>query len=743
MNHKKQSARKEKTKSLEDAAQIHAAQLKVTAKGVEPEREHFRALMLSNPNYFGNIKESTFQAVKTFAGNTSYEEMVCVGFNPQFDRLEAVVLLKKDVGYGGNLCQPGNPEHVRFYADWNNTGDWTDLGATSFTAHDMPGEKPLEYVVTLEIDPQKRFCFVENLPGIRAILSYNIQPPPDTPDYLPVWGNAIDARIQIGGRKFFIVGELVKDFQFALPKQLEKVVDLEASYAVKAAAPLTTHQLREIYKDTDVPAHRYLSPMIQELAAKPAVAPSATVPILEKLLPGFEVDYLKVFQDFLNTDGNTNYEELDCVGLNINTSTLAGVLTVKLSAGYSGGLCDAGSREYVAFWMDWGEGAGWEYAGTSSVTVHDIGGIPAEGLQYAVFLPVNLAGRRQPCEDGAKLVKVRAILSWQTPPPPTNPNYVPHWGNREETTVQITVGPNVPQGVHTPFLESVGNMAVSEIDPVTGLANGPAVAAGFTAVDSPFGGTIVVTGHIAYPPDVVGGGALPLKYKVYVSDDGGAVWQPLANSFRIWLTQLQDGVWSGPTPITQSVDVDGWYTYREDLTAGPGNAEQFVVQNVLAHWHTGAAMTGLWKIKIEAKDPVTNMVYPGVQIVTVRLDNKVPDAGITITSGGGPCADFTIGDVITGTYEAIDEHFGSLNLGVSPGLGGTFTAPPSLPRVYPTDVPSGTGETGTTWSLDTAGMPKCGYVVRIHVKDRTIVNSGSIGHHGSAVVGLCLREPGG
>ena len=39
-------------------------------------------------------------------------------------------------------------------------------------------------------------------------------------------------------------------------------------------------------------------------------------------------------------------------------------------------------------------------------------------------------------------------------------------------------------------------------------------------------------------------------------------------------------------------------------------------------------------------------------------------------------------------------------------------------------------------------MPKCGYVVYLHVWDRTIRNSGFIGHYNSAVVGLCLREPG-
>jgi hypothetical protein len=135
-------------------------------------------------------------------------------------------------------------------------------------------------------------------------------------------------------------------------------------------------------------------------------------------------------------------------------------------------------------------------------------------------------------------------------------------------------------------------------------------------------------------------------------------------------------------------------------------------------------------------------------VVAIELDNKAPGAGINITSGGGACGDFTIGDIITGTYSASDQHFGSLRLFVSPGLGGSFTSPAPLPpsvatmpliRTYAGGV-STHGESGT-WSLDTGGMPKCGYTVRLHVSDRTIVNSGYVGHKTPAVVGLCLREP--
>jgi len=67
------------------------------AKKPEPpphrkERAEFRALLLSNPNYFGNLKVSPFKPVLKIQGNTTYEEIGCVGYAPTLDRLEAVVL---------------------------------------------------------------------------------------------------------------------------------------------------------------------------------------------------------------------------------------------------------------------------------------------------------------------------------------------------------------------------------------------------------------------------------------------------------------------------------------------------------------------------------------------------------------------------------------------------------------------------------------------------------------------------
>ena len=171
---------------------------------VEPERALFNTLILKNPNYFGNIK-SPLQPVKVISSNTKYEELKCVGYNPQFKRLEAVVHVKLEVGYGSGICSKGSQEYVRFYIDWNNSGIWSDLGLVSFTAYNITGKKPLEYDVTLFIDPKEKFCLFENLPRVKAILSWNFPPPPNTPSHIPVWGNVKDSCIQIDAWKFFVL----------------------------------------------------------------------------------------------------------------------------------------------------------------------------------------------------------------------------------------------------------------------------------------------------------------------------------------------------------------------------------------------------------------------------------------------------------------------------------------------------------------------------------------------------------
>ncbi len=736
----------------------------VQSTRIERERTQFRKLLIANPNYFGNIIGSELKAVKQIAGNTSYETLKSVGLYPESDLLEAIVYINRSNGYGGDLCSKGTPEYVRFYLSYDSGVTWQDQGVTSFQAQDIPTPKPLEYAVQLKIKPKKRICKYENLPRVRAILSWNNLPPVDTPDFIPVWGNVVEKHVQIDTMKFIIdqpisavlneavLVSLLKENN-VLPQNFTEAqlqtIDLDElkkevveGITKSSQTELTTLELHKAYQGQKVAAERYLYPAIHKLSAAGTVL-NANPGMLTKanFFPNIDINISDIIDKLSDFDGNTGYEELGHVGLNTNNDTLEATINVKLPYGFLGGLCKKGSREYVAFWMDFG--GGWQYVGTTSVKVHDITNIPKDGLGYAVMLPVNLNEYRQECKQGPRTAKVRAILSWEALPDPNNPDAKPVWGNREETLVLITPGTPSTPGTHLPFIETVGGMSIDDIS-TGGLATGTAVTAGFAANNAPFGGVIVISGHLAYPTDI-SAGAAPLEYRVRVSNDGGVNWQSVTNPFSIHRSQLLDGIWSTLPVVSQTAPAE-WYTYREDLSAAPGNAQIFVQGNILARWNTSLPMDGSWKIKIESRVQGTLAPVWTSDSVAAVVDNRAPDVALDITSGGGVCADFTSGTVISGPYSAVDDYFTHYTLSLDPANGGTFKVLPSGGGTFTgapsssvlSRAPGGTGEHGQ-WELDTTGVPQCGYVVYLHAADRTIVDSGSIGHPSSAVVGVCIR----
>lgn len=723
------------------------------------QRTRFRGLLLANPNYFGNVKDSPFEPVESIASNTTFEEIGCVGYQPQFNRLETVVYVKQPGGYGGDVCSPGTPEYVRIYLSFDGGATWDDHGVSSFTAYDIPGTSPqnrVEYALTTLVAPARRACSVANLVLVRAILSWNVPPPPGDPDYTPVWGEVHETHIQVEPRRRFPISDLLAASKAELPTSLANVIDVSHEVPVVEPPALSAVALQRRYGDK-VELHRFALPQVQRLLDEPVAAETLHAPGFKGQLAELDFD-IDDLQAFFPTDGSTRYEELECIGFNVNQQVLVGVIRVKLPVGFSGDLCEAGSREFVTFWADLDDNGTFETClGTTSVNVHDIAEVPDEGLEYSVFLPVDLNHLQQPCQRGARLIRIRAILSWQVPPPCANPNFVPVWGNREETLIHLAPGFRQPPNVHTPIIQTVGSMDVGDISFATGLANGPAVLAGFTANDSPFGGVVILTGHLANPTDI-SNGAPHLKYRVEVRQDGAPGWQPVTDPFTLHRDQLLGGVWSDLPPVVQSVDSDGYYTYRADLTGNGGNARIFPVGNVLASWRTHG-LTGYWRIRILAKEEASPVPQWVSNVVRVRIDDQAPAVDLDITSGGGACADFTIGDVISGTYSATDEHFGDLRFVVLPPVisgnpsGGEFTSPAPYPgvdlmplnRAYNAGAPPGVptaGEAGT-WSLDTTGMPRCGYVVELGVWDRTIVDSGSVGRFNRDLVGLCLRSAEG
>jgi len=200
---------------------------------------------------------------------------------------------------------------------------------------------------------------------------------------------------------------------------------------------LASAELHELYDGTTVPQHRYLASFLtaavpsREIALEPA-----------KWFAGIaDVDFSSVAEAWLNTKSNTEYEQLKRIELDPDASQLSAVLTVKQSLGYCGGYMTAGSREFVAFWVDWG--SGFQYVGTTSAAVHDSGRLPATGQETSAVLPIHLVNHAQPRSEDAKTVKVRAVLSWNSPPSTTNPNAPVVLGERLDCMILIPGGQKV------------------------------------------------------------------------------------------------------------------------------------------------------------------------------------------------------------------------------------------------------------------------------------------------------------
>src|SRR5579863_8371745 len=85
----------------------------------EHARENLHLLLLANPNYFGNLKDSPFKPVLNIAGDSNYETLGCVGYSEALKRLEAVVSINQVSGYNGGLCATGSQEYVRFYLSFD------------------------------------------------------------------------------------------------------------------------------------------------------------------------------------------------------------------------------------------------------------------------------------------------------------------------------------------------------------------------------------------------------------------------------------------------------------------------------------------------------------------------------------------------------------------------------------------------------------------------------------------------
>ncbi len=694
------------------------------------ERTNFNKLLVQNPNYFGTLAESSFPAVLDVKGNTGFEELTCVGFNPLLDQVEATVAIKLPDGYGGDLCSPGSTEYVRFYVDYG--AGWQDVGLASFNAHDIPDStdcadgrtKPLTYVVVYPLDSNRDICKKPVLPKVRAILSWQVAPPAGSPNWPQIWGNSIDRHVQIKPKRRRFI-DIFDDIALGSGQTLNLPDDFAhlslEPLDLPDPPPLPLKKLAAHYSKTPeglepVKAHRYAFSEIQQAL----ISNLSPEEILQKSseLAEIGINWTDVIGALQDNKGNVGYEQLTCLGLDYNQEWLNATFVIKRPTGYSGTLCRGGSTEYVSFWVDYDDDCKWRYHGTVSLPVYDIASIPADGLHYWVGLPAELEKFKKDC-DSPRIGRIRAVLSWNTPPSTTNPDDVPYWGNRLDTHIEIK-----PRRRNQDFeIDVIGGINVAQIDVAGGGLTQP--FAQFAAWGSPadgyvpsrqcpFGGMVDV--HADAPSSYSASGN---RYRIAVRKVGTVAVEYVQTAFP-----TSNGVVTTmrtPDPITG---------YHDFLPVSQN------IYNNLGWWYTSSLAAGdqdaLWELRIEIVDAFLNP-QGSTAWHRVQLDNTAPDVSLAI-SAGGDCKDFNQGDTITGDFSATDLYFGHFEM---------RTLPTSLGPPNPTPS-SGTTDAlpESTWSLTMppAASP-CGYVVELEAWDRAVVGSWPGSHnYNRDDTGFCLRK---
>jgi len=528
------------------------------------------------------------------------------------------------------------------------------------------------------------------------------------------------------------VKELVASKQLIVDKELLANLDLNQTLDTVKPKAKSYAELKEAYAEVDVPSHRFAYGDALKLASQPftskTIAKLKAKEDLKILLPGPEL--AKILDNLELVIGDTSYEELTCAGYNPETRIMSGVISVKRSYGYSGDLCSPGSTEYVGFWVHY-DGS-WHAMGQAEVQVHDLPGVDSDNtVEYAVFRAVNML--EMPCEDLTGL-PLRAILSWNDPP--AGPVDHPHWGNVINTHIQPNIGEEiVPEDENRLRLLRVGRVTINGIDNVTGLATNPAplyVSGDCHGNQSPFAGNIFIEGDFVHKIDVfnhitgdVIPGTHPLLYQVFVHKVGSlAPPTQLTNSFTIAVTPQNAMLPITKTQSSQPVGVEQYYTYME-------SSAQVVNPRTLAVWQAGGLDEGLYTIEamgfswngmayVQISSQVQNAYvfngYPHIELVSGggTVNARRPEVHLQITSPGGDCGDFVVGDTIEGNYSVTDHFFGRLRVRVVPiTVGGVpqpvntisiedSTVPQPNPVEFEDTVQADTNGMSGTWSLNTA-----------------------------------------
>ncbi|HEV7766820.1 MAG TPA: hypothetical protein VGQ76_17605 [Thermoanaerobaculia bacterium] len=686
---------------------------------------------------------ATASPLLQIGGITHWESLGCVGYIPESSLLEATITIKQPTGYSGGLCALGSTEYVRFFVDWNDGNGWQNAGVSTVQVHDIsdapPGQQhPLQYLVRhlLDTTGKRKFCLTPVLPKVRAVLSWNT-PPSLNPNQLPQFGNRVDTRIQIRKRPFFTLRELVTTLSPSVLQSspLLQLADLDTQVQLNPqTATLASQESAEVTSEAD--NMRFAYALTQGTVQRSQFARSAA-PEAEGLFDiGLKVDFPAFLKFFDSTKANTDYEQLTCVALNPQIDTLGAVVRIKQSGAYTTGLCRNGSKEYVAFWADWNNNGTFdEYLGTTSVDVYNITRPADEPLDYAVQLPTTkFFSHLQAC-NAPKIIGIRAVLSWNSPPSTTDPNDLQTYGNRVDVRVQLRPGVPTKDGVGFKWY-AVGSVPVEQISATTHLAN---------PGDRPWGGMINVTGRIS--TDVTMDTYYSVEWKPAAASD--LAYQPVTTSQVFNLETFPIPA----TTLTQTLIAGRWFRNVERALVFPPTFER---DALLAEWHAGGIADGLYTLRVQvtADNPavVSSPTLTSSETISILVCNTGfevnpgfgsavnPAYTLDIIIDGGDCKQYSKAAAITvrGHLRVIHPYYSGFSLSLEPSAhnhGAVLT-----PSSDSYDAIGDPGHSNLPWELaTTAQLDPCGYVVTIHATDRTILNSNqSSSHHATKSVGLSV-----
>jgi len=678
---------------------------------------------------------------------TFWEELTCVGYNPKEKRLEGIVSIKQDSGYTGTLCTAASKEYVRFFVDFKDGSGFQDMGYTSFKACDIsdvpPGpQHPLMYMTQLSINDEKYRKFLDCskavIPTVRGILSWNVIPP-SNPNYIPYYGNVKDVNVQLQRKSIIFLKDIFDIFKIKPSVELLDVLPQQEQIKLPPPPPPSVEDIYKSYKASGIPDHRTFYSTVAPLVNNKATFTKASafnVNDVSKL----KVDVEGLLDVFINQSNkaDVSFEEVKCIGLNTAVDTLGAVIHVKKSSGFSGNLCQKGSQEHVAFWADWdNDGIFDEYLGTASLEVHDISNIPADGLFYNVALPINTSKHLRKCAN-PNIIRVRAVLSWESFPSTTDPNVLNHWGNRVDAVVQIRPGNGT--GVQGK-LTFVGGVDRDDIDPFNYLYNYNAFAPTIHN-NRPWGGAVIFQGII----DRNGfNGAIDYKimYKKFGAPDADYATVSTSESFPM----LDFNTF---TEFTDSQNApDGWFVYKQNPGLGLYNET-----NHLVTWYTGGLTDGTYTIKFiytdefgtEQTGDEFSMIINNKPMTVSPTANAVVDftSDLDDVIDGGDCHSYDDNNhVINGHVRAVHPYFGSWGLTLEPTAHAHDCVILPAGRSY--NALADTGDANAAWSLDTqppapkVGLDPCGYTVSLIAHTRVILNSSTyFPQYGPKAVGFAV-----